>query len=283
MKERLKRLPIFNINRGLYPAIYPYPIQPYPMGADDYTGLPSLPYKNIVSCYHQMQINENISPVIYPSKGCAIVFVITHNKASSVLVGSPTIPRKAEYLCSECICFVAIFWPDAGYGLFPGLINETIDTCIPLEKIFSDLTPCFTEKMASDISFPQRVNIFETFLNRILTRYTPIPVRHKRLLNKICHFPDSSLANTAGKLIPAEFSGRHVQRLCVKYLGIAPKLLVRISRYQKTLHIMNMDPSVNLSDLAVEMGYSDQSHFIKEFKKFQKMTPVEFLSQFPGR
>jgi AraC-like DNA-binding protein len=44
-----------------------------------------------------------------------------------------------------------------------------------------------------------------------------------------------------------------------------------------------MDPSVNLSDLAVEMGYSDQSHFIKEFKRFQKMTPVEFLSQFPGR
>ena len=283
MKEHLKQLPIFNLNRGLYPAIYPYPIQPYLMGANDYTGLPSLPYKNIVSCYHQKQVNENTSPLIYPSNGCAIVFVISNNKSNSVLVGSPTIPRKAEYLFSECVCFVAIFWPDAGYGLFSDFTNETIDTSIPLEKIFPDLTPCFTEKMAAAVSFLQRVNLFETFLNRILTRYTPIPVRHKRLLNKISHLPDPSLADTAGKLIPAEFSSRHVQRLCVKYTGITPKLLARISRYQKTLHIMNMDPSVNLSDLALEMGYSDQSHFIKEFKKFQNTTPVEFLSQFIGR
>lgn len=279
----LQRLPIFDINNGLYPAIYPYPIQPYQMGINDYTSLPSPPYKDIVSCYHQQRLKEKSNPVVYPSKGCAIVCIISNTKADSVLVGSPTIPRKAEYVFPECVTFVAIFWPDAGYGLFSDFINETIDTHIPLEKIFPAVTSCFTEKMASAVSFLQRIYIFEKFLNRILTHYTPIPFQHKRLLNRISDFSDSSAPNTTGKLISSEFSSRHVQRLCVKYVGIPPKLLVRISRYQKTLHILNMNPSINQSDLAMEMGYADQSHFIKEFKRFQNATPIEFLSQFTSQ
>jgi len=280
MKDCPQHLPILDINNGSYPAIRPYPIQPYRMGINDCTGLPSSPYKNIVSFYHQTQINEDINPTIYPSKGAAIVCIIGNNKASSVLVGAPTIPRTPEYLFPNVCCFVAIFWPDAGYGLFSDYINETIDTHIPLNYVFPALASRFTEEMASAESFLQRVYIFEIYLNHILRNHTPIPIQHRRLLNKIIDFSDSSSANVAGQLVSSEFSSRHVRRLCTKYLGITPKLLAQIHRYQKTLRIMNMNPYINLSSLAIEMGYSDQSHFIKEFKRFQNMTPVEFLSQF---
>ena len=224
MKERLKRLPIFDINNGLYPAIDPYPIQPYQMSVNDYTGLPSPLYENIISCYHQVQsIKDRKDDAIYPSKGCAIVCILGNNKARSVLVGSPTIPRIAEYRYPDCVYFVAIFRLDVGYSIFLDFINESIDTHIPLEKIFPAVTPRFTEEMEAAVSFLQRVYIFENFLNQLLTNHTPIPVQHKRLINKISNFSDSSLANATGKLISSEFSSRHVRRLCVRYVGITPK------------------------------------------------------------
>lgn len=277
MKERPKHLPIFDANNGSYPAIRPYPIQPYRMGISDCISLPSFPYKNIVSCYHQKRTEDGL---IYPSLGCAIVCTTGTREASSVLVGPPTFPRKPEYLCPKIICFVAIFWPDAGYGLFSGFINEAIDNHIPLYNIFPDFASWLTEEMASAETFLQRICIFENFLNRILTNYAPIPIQHRRLLNKIIDFHDSSLANGTWKLLSPEFSSRHVRRLCTKYLGITPKLFARINRYQNTLRIMNMNPYINLSRLAVEMGYFDQSHFIKEFKRFQNETPLEFFSKF---
>lgn len=283
MEKCPRRLPIFDINNDLYPKINPYPIQPYKMGINDCASLPSPIYKNIVSYYHQNRISEDTDPFIYPSKGCAIVCIISRNKANAVLVGSPTIPRAAEYVVQKCICFVAIFWPDSGYDLFADFINEATDAHIPLEKIYPTITAGFTEKMASALSFSQRVYIFENYLDRMLSNCSPIPVQHKRLLNKISNFSDSPLASPRRKLLSPEFSGRHVRRLCVKYIGITPKLLARISRYQKTLHILNVNPSINQSDLAVDMGYADQSHFIKEFKTFHNATPVEFLSQFAGR
>jgi AraC-like DNA-binding protein len=33
----------------------------------------------------------------------------------------------------------------------------------------------------------------------------------------------------------------------------------------------------SMAGLAVDLGYFDQSHFIKEFKRFQGFTPAEFI------
>jgi AraC-like DNA-binding protein len=39
------------------------------------------------------------------------------------------------------------------------------------------------------------------------------------------------------------------------------------------------DPSANLTDLAYEFGYTDQAHFIKDFKALTDKTPGEFASE----
>ncbi len=277
-----KNLPIFNINTHPYPQERIYPIQPYPFRSDDYTGLPSPAFRQLVSCYHQMWMgNNNPDSKIYPSQGCAIVWVSGKSVTDSFLVGAPTFPRDVEYIFPECLCFVAIFWPDTGFSIFSHSIEEAVDTHIPLDMIFPSAADCFNEKMASAKNFLQRINIFETFLKQILVDYTSIPVEHKKMLDQIVNHPGLPLAiDRPKKPIARELSRRHIQRLCIKYLGIAPKLIARISRYQQALHILNVNPSVNMADLAISTGHHDQSHFIKEFKRFQNMTPIEFLSQF---
>jgi len=39
------------------------------------------------------------------------------------------------------------------------------------------------------------------------------------------------------------------------------------------------DPDAGLTELAHECGYSDQAHFIKEFKAFTGKTPTQYARQ----
>jgi AraC-like DNA-binding protein len=39
------------------------------------------------------------------------------------------------------------------------------------------------------------------------------------------------------------------------------------------------DPETNLTDLAYEFGYTDQAHFIRDFKEFARKPPGEFAAE----
>ena len=71
---------------------------------------------------------------------------------------------------------------------------------------------------------------------------------------------------------------KYLERLFMKYTGVSPKVFLRIDRFQKVIKKMLYDKNYkNLTELAYEEDYYDQTHFIKEFKNFTNMTPKEFL------
>ncbi|MES2704765.1 MAG: AraC family transcriptional regulator [Bacteroidota bacterium] len=62
-----------------------------------------------------------------------------------------------------------------------------------------------------------------------------------------------------------------------KYVGISPKEYHRIIRFNEILKAIHQTETVSWSQLAYTLDYSDQSHFIKEFRHFSGFNPVEFL------
>jgi len=139
MKKGLSRMRILDVNPDGYTSGRLCPIQPYRMDENVNIGFPSRPYDEFVAFYHQIRIDENDSGEIYPSGNSAFVCRLDNHRPKSILVGTPTFPRKAEYVVPKNEYFVSIFWLGIGYCLFPVPPSEIVDSHIPLDEISPEM------------------------------------------------------------------------------------------------------------------------------------------------
>lgn len=76
-----------------------------------------------------------------------------------------------------------------------------------------------------------------------------------------------------------KMSERSLERLIKQHVGISPKAFSRIIRFQSGLYALRQNDFNNLTDLAYQNDYFDQSHYIREFKSFTGMNPKQFIQQ----
>ncbi|MBX2894392.1 MAG: AraC family transcriptional regulator [Cyclobacteriaceae bacterium] len=69
---------------------------------------------------------------------------------------------------------------------------------------------------------------------------------------------------------------RQLQRLFNKYVGLPPKFYCRIIRFSRIFSLMEQNDS-SWVEMALESGYYDQSHFIRNFKAFTGEDPSAYL------
>ena len=78
----------------------------------------------------------------------------------------------------------------------------------------------------------------------------------------------------------AGMSRRHLERRFLDAVGLSPKRLGRITRFQAALQAMQSgQPRAGGAATAAQFGYADQSHFIREFRDLAGCTPSEYLLQ----
>ena len=73
--------------------------------------------------------------------------------------------------------------------------------------------------------------------------------------------------------IQTGFSPRQLRRIFKYYIGDTPKVFSKVVRFQNILKAKPSKQSLRQNKLFYDVGYFDQSHFIKEFKNFYGVTP----------
>jgi transcriptional regulator GlxA family with amidase domain len=71
-------------------------------------------------------------------------------------------------------------------------------------------------------------------------------------------------------------SSRRLERSFLTHVGMSPKLFSRLVRFDRAVRDLAARGETPWSQFALAHGYSDQAHFINEFKEFAGVTPVEF-------
>ena len=71
---------------------------------------------------------------------------------------------------------------------------------------------------------------------------------------------------------------RHLERQFRQQVGVGPKRLARISRFQHALQLLDSTDSTQRGTMtAAACGYADQAHFIRDFKDLAGCPPTEHL------
>jgi len=71
---------------------------------------------------------------------------------------------------------------------------------------------------------------------------------------------------------------RHLERLFLDAVGLPPKRVARIARFQKAVRLLSDADSNGRGALAAaECGYADQAHFIRDFRQLAGCSPSQHL------
>jgi AraC-like DNA-binding protein len=74
----------------------------------------------------------------------------------------------------------------------------------------------------------------------------------------------------------AGVSSRQLERRFLQEVGLGPKLLARIVRFQQVFRAVESNPA--WAEVAIECGYYDQAHLIRDFNQFAQQTPSVLLA-----
>jgi AraC-like DNA-binding protein len=78
--------------------------------------------------------------------------------------------------------------------------------------------------------------------------------------------------------IDAGVSTRQLERRFLREVGLGPKLLSRILRFQQVFRAVDQCDGA-WAPVAVECGYYDQAHLIRDFNQFAQQTPAVLLAE----
>lgn len=131
-----------------------------------------------------------------------------------------------------------------------------------------------TERVANEADPVMKVNLLQDYLIRRLGYET----HHSSLVDYAVHFISSSHGLTTVKDLERTtgYSKRYLDMLFKNNLGISPKTLATVYRFQHFYkNFRNREVRLPLETDIYNMYY-DQSHFIKEFKRYTGFTPSKF-------
>jgi AraC-like DNA-binding protein len=128
--------------------------------------------------------------------------------------------------------------------------------------------------LTSDLTAPPEVT--GRAINAYLLQHLGRPSPHEAQI-MACHeaVRDPHVANVADLAERLGLTARSLERLCARYFGFPPKLLLRRQRFLRSLAQFMLDPGRNWSE-ALDGQYYDQAQFVRDFRSFMGMAPSEY-------
>lgn len=169
------------------------------------------------------------------------------------------------------------FRPFGAAAFVRGRFHELTGLTIGLDDVSPELARAI-ERIRSRTGDPvAAVPLVEAALERLLDAD-----RVDRRVRFAARRIEASLGAVSIDVLAREVSvtRRHLERRFLDAVGIPPKRLARIARFQGALRVLEVaDPDRPGTIAAVSCGYADQSHFIREFRALAGCSPSAHLIQ----
>ena len=131
---------------------------------------------------------------------------------------------------------------------------------------------------------PPRGN-FSSYQKALVERFTDSPQRsdiQRVMIALNLAKRDESIDGLADQV---NLSQKQFERLFARVIGMMPKRYFRLARFLRIVSFLTLSPhdkAVDWTSLALNFGYYDQSHMIKDFQAFAGIPPSRFSAATAG-
>lgn len=178
-----------------------------------------------------------------------------------------------RYIGQKFITLQVVFQPGALYRLTGIPAQELTNQYLDADVILTKDVNLVEEQLAYARDYREMIQIVEQYLRT-----------HIKKSRKEAHGVEAM-----GKLMIGNYSNtldwyskqiclchRQFDRMFKERMGINPKLFLRIIRFDKAFRMKNQYPDKDWLSIAIDCGYYDYQHLVKDYKEFTGFTPTEF-------
>lgn len=162
-------------------------------------------------------------------------------------------------------------------GAFPFLgapAGELADTHVDVETLWGRSAAELRERLCSAATPAERFSLME---GALLSRFRHPPKRHGAVPAALDAFGRSVESRVRDVARRVGLSQRRFIQVFTAEVGLTPKLYSRVQRFQQARALAGKAAAPDWARVAVDCGYYDQSHLIRDFLAFSGLTPADYV------
>jgi AraC-like DNA-binding protein len=209
--------------------------------------------------------------------GCADVIVDLAGAPRAFAVG-PMRSADVVTLAGPVDMLGARFRPGAALALLDVPLDALLDRDVPLHELWGALAAELEESVAAappDERIACAERVLAARLARVRARRESETVARAVALLRRAR-GGVGVRDVASALGVGE---RWLERAFARHVGYGPKTLARVERLQHVVRLVQHGPVRAWTAIALDAGYADQAHLVREFRALAGVTPTEYARE----
>jgi AraC-like DNA-binding protein len=218
-----------------------------------------------VECFWTLEAAAPIPGYAVPPDGC--LDIVFSEDEGLRAIGAMTVEHRYD-LGSPHACGVR-FRPGMAGPFLKVPAAELTDRELALEDLWGSAARGLREELANA---PSSVEVLRAALPRPAA---PADAVQRAIAEMATTHGAADVDAIAGA---ANLSPRQFRRRCLEAAGLSPKHLSRVLRFRHASELAARTPGLKWSLIALDTGYFDQAHLIRDFREFTGRSPMSVFS-----
>lgn len=197
--------------------------------------------------------------------------------ANAVSVFGQQQQRCDVHLPSEFLMLRVHFQPGALFRLLEVPLYEFGESYFDAELVLGTDVRDLSERLSNAGSYTEMLGLLEEDLTRRVRRATADVHPVDRAAIRLSTDPRNASLDWLAR--EACLSARQFNRKFNERMGVGPKLYSRLVRFHQAYRLKALHPAMAWPLVAIECGYADYQHMVRDFRYFTNGTPNVWLEE----
>ena len=216
--------------------------------------------------------------IMFQQAGNGLYLEPRHKKLSGLFLYGQTLNPVALTTNGPFQYVVFQLYPFASKHLLNVNPRELNDDCFDLLQLQNISTRSFYAELLSTGDLSEQIEIMSDLVEALVKAHE---VNRDDRIQKAIHLiiKNEGLGKMSDVRDHVYLTERTFERNFMNEVGLTPKQFARIIQFQTSLSKVEDMRFANMSELAFDSGFSDQSHFIRVFKSYTGLSPKQYQRQ----